>query len=165
MPKRLNLAGVYTHFATADEDDLSFAYEQLNVFNQFLERNKIRERKNVIVHAANSAATIKMPQAHFDMVRCGISLYGYFSRPQIDPQVKLRPAMKLEAPIVLLKQMPPGASVSYGRSFRTTRPTLVGLVPLGYADGYWRCFSNKAVMKVAICLCRSSAGCAWINCL
>jgi alanine racemase len=146
--KRLNLAGVYTHFATADEDDLSFAYEQLSVFNRFLESNKVRQRKNVIVHAANSAATIKMPQAHFDMVRCGIALYGYFSRPQANPQVKLRPAMKLEAPIVLLKQMPSGASVSYGRSFRTTRPTLVGLVPLGYADGYWRCFSNKAVMKV-----------------
>jgi alanine racemase len=146
--KRLNLAGVYTHFATADEDDLSFAYEQLNVFNRFLERNRLGERKNIIVHAANSAATIKMPQAHFDMVRCGIALYGYFSRPQANPQVKLKPAMKLEAPIVLLKNMPAGASVSYGRSFRTARPTLVGLVPLGYADGYWRCFSNKAVMKV-----------------
>jgi alanine racemase len=146
--KRLNLAGVYTHFATADEDDLSFAYEQLKVFNRFLERNKLRERKNVIVHAANSAATIKMPEAHFDMVRCGISLYGYFSRPQAHPQVNLRPAMKLEAPLVLLRQLPPGTSVSYGRSFKTTRPTLVGLVPMGYADGYWRCFSNKAVMKV-----------------
>ena len=89
-----------------------------------------------------------MPQAHFDMVRCGIALYGYYSRPQANPQVRLRPAMKLEAPIVLLKQMPSGASISYGRSFSTTRPTLVGLVPLGYADGYWRCFSNKAVMKV-----------------
>lgn len=146
--KKLNLAGVYTHFATADEDDLSFAYEQLNVFNRFLERHNIRSRKNVIVHAANSAATIKMPQAHFDMVRCGIALYGYFSRPQTNPQVSLKPAMKLEAPIVLLKDMPTGASISYGRSFRTTRRTLVGLVPMGYADGYWRCFSNKAVMKV-----------------
>jgi alanine racemase len=146
--KHLNLAGVYTHFATADEDDLSFAYEQLNAFNRILERNQIRDRKNVIVHAANSAATIKMPQAHFDMVRCGISLYGYFSRPQANPDIKLRPAMKLEAPLVLLRQMPAGASVSYGRSFRTTRPTKVGLVPMGYADGYWRCFSNKAVMKV-----------------
>lgn len=144
----LNLAGVYTHFATADEDDLSFAYEQLNVFNRFLERNRLRQRKNVIVHAAASAATIKMPEAHFDMVRCGISLYGYFSRPQANPQVHLRPAMRLEAPLVLLKHMPSGASISYGRSFRTTRPTLVGLVPMGYADGYWRCFSNKAVMKV-----------------
>ncbi|OHB56448.1 MAG: alanine racemase [Planctomycetes bacterium GWF2_50_10] len=146
--KKLNLAGIYTHFATADEDDLSFAYEQLKTFNAFLDANSLKNRPNLIIHAANSAATIKMPQSHFNMVRCGVSLYGYFSRPQAHPQLKLRPAMRLEAPIVLIKPMPAGSPISYGRSFVAKRDTLVGLVPLGYADGYWRCFSNKAVMKV-----------------
>jgi alanine racemase len=145
---KLNLAGLYTHFATADEDDLAFAYEQLKNFNCFIDGNNLRSRKDLIIHAAASAASIKMPEAHFNMVRCGISLYGYYSRPQAEPKLPIRPAMKLEAPIVLLKPMPKGASISYGRSFITKRDTLVGLVPLGYADGYWRCFSNKAVMKV-----------------
>jgi alanine racemase len=144
----LRFAGLYTHFATADEADLSYAYEQLGIFNDFIARNGIRQRKDVIVHACNSAATIKMPEAHFDMVRAGISLYGYFSRPQPDSPVKLRPAMCLQAPIVQLKRIANGKSVSYGRSFIARRDSLIGIVPLGYADGYRRCFSNRASVKI-----------------
>ncbi|HSV27799.1 MAG TPA: alanine racemase, partial [Sedimentisphaerales bacterium] len=144
----LNFAGLYTHFATADEEDLSFAYEQLGIFNDFITRHGIRQRQNVIIHACNSAATIKMPEAHFDMVRCGISMYGYFSRPQQNPPVRLRPVMRLQAPIVQLQKIAKGKSVSYGRSFITTRDSLIGMVPLGYADGYRRCFSNLASMKI-----------------
>jgi alanine racemase len=142
------LAGVYTHFATADEEDLSYAYEQLDRFRQFLEGNDLSDRRDIIVHCANSAATIKMPEAHFDMVRCGIAMYGYYSRPMIDPPIRLRPVMKLQAPIVQLKSIPAGRSVSYGRSFTTSRDTIAAIIPLGYADGYWRCFSNKAKMKI-----------------
>jgi alanine racemase len=146
--QNLRFAGLYTHFATADEADLSFAHEQLAIFNDFIARNGIRQRKGVIIHACNSAATIKMPEAHFDMVRAGISLYGYFSRPQPDSPVKLRPAMRLQAPIVQIKHIPKGKSVSYGRSFITKRDSVIGIVPLGYADGYRRCFSNRASMKI-----------------
>jgi alanine racemase len=146
--KNLRFAGLYTHFATADEADLSYAYEQLGIFNDFIARNGIRQRKDVTIHACNSAATIKIPEAHFDMVRAGISLYGYFSRPQPDSPVKLRPAMRLQAPIVQLKSVAAGKSVSYGRSFITQRDSLIGIVPLGYADGYRRCFSNRASMKI-----------------
>ncbi len=144
----VRLAGVYTHFATADEEDLSYAYEQLAVFKDFLSRNGLDDRDDVIIHAANSAATIKMPEAHFDMVRCGISMYGYYSRPMEDPPVELTPVVKLLAPIVRLKSIGSGRSVSYGCSFVTKRDTVAAIVPLGYADGYWRCFSNKAKMKV-----------------
>jgi len=146
--RNLRLAGLYTHFATADESDLSFAYEQLGIFNDFIAKHGIRQRKDVIVHACNSAATIKMPEAHFDMIRCGISLYGYFSRPQPDSPVRLKPVMRLQAPIVQLKRMAAGKSVSYGRSFITTRDSLIAVVPLGYADGYRRCFSNRAMMRI-----------------
>jgi len=142
------LAGVYTHFATADEEDLSFAYRQLNTFNDFLSQAGLKGRGDVIIHAANSAATIKMPEAHFDMVRCGISLYGYYSRPMQNPVIELEPVMKLQAPIVQLKKIPAQNSVSYGRSFITSRDTIAAIVPLGYADGYTRGFSNKAVMKL-----------------
>ena len=143
--KNLELAGIYTHFATADEEDLSYAHEQHERFETFLEQYKLRDQ-GVLIHAANSAATIKMPQAHYDMVRCGISMYGYYSRPMSDPPIQLKPAMKLQGPIVAIKPIPAGHLVSYGGSYKTTRDTTAAIVPLGYADGYWRCFSNKAKM-------------------
>lgn len=142
------LAGVYTHFATSDEEDLSYAYEQLDNFNTFLDKSKVRQREDIIVHAANSAATIKIPEAHFDMVRCGISLYGYHSGPMTNSPIDLEPVVKLQAPIVRLKKIPKGQSVSYGCSFVTKRNTVAGLVPYGYADGYSRSFSNNAKMIV-----------------
>lgn len=143
----LELTGLYTHFATADEEDLSYAYEQHERFESFLKQHKLRE-KGILIHAANSAATIKMPQAHYDMVRCGISMYGYYSRRMKDPPVQLTPVMKLTAPITHIKTIPAGQTVSYGQSFTTQRNTLAAIVPLGYADGYRRCFSNRAMMKV-----------------
>jgi alanine racemase len=144
---QLRLAGIMTHFATADEDELSYAYEQLDIFNRFVAEHKLRER-GVILHACNSAGTIKIPAAHFDMVRCGISMYGYYSRRMSNPPVTLKPAMKLMAPITQIRSIPAGHSVSYGRSYIAKRETVAALVPLGYADGYRRCFSNRAVMKV-----------------
>ena len=143
------LTGVFTHFATADEDDLDYAFSQLETFNKFLADNNLNEREDVIIHAANSAATIKIPQSHFDMVRCGVSMYGYYSRPMNKSPIVLTPAMKLQAPITGLKNIRAGESVSYGRSFVADRDVNIGIVPLGYADGYWRGFSNTAKMKVA----------------
>jgi alanine racemase len=145
--ENLELAGIYTHFATADEEDLSYAHEQHERFETFLEQYKLRDQ-GVLIHAANSAATIKMPQAHYDMVRCGISMYGYYSRRMKAPPVQLAPVMKLTAPITHIKTIPAGQTVSYGQSFTTQRDTLAAIVPLGYADGYRRCFSNTATMKI-----------------
>lgn len=142
------LAGLLTHFATADEEDLSYADHQLARFNAFLEKTKLRQKQDILIHASNSAATIKMPHAHFDMVRCGISMYGYYSRQMAAPPVQLKPVLKLQAPVTQLKTIPAGHSVSYGRSFVTRRDTLAGIIPLGYADGYRRCFSNGAQMKL-----------------
>ena len=142
----MRLAGVFTHFATADEEDLTYAHSQLAAFKDFLQETGLNARDDLLIHAANSAATIKMPEAHFDMVRCGISMYGYYSRPMTAPPIPLKPVMKLQAPIVAIKPIPKGCLVSYGGSFTTTRDTTAAIVPLGYADGYWRCFSNRATM-------------------
>jgi alanine racemase len=143
----LKLAGVYTHFATADEEDLSYAHYQKEKFEQFLTQHQLRD-KGILIHAANSAATIKMPAAHYDMVRCGISMYGYYSRRMKEPPIQLTPVMKLMAPIAQIKTIPSGHSVSYGQSFTAQRDTTAAIVPLGYADGYRRCFSNTAKMKI-----------------
>ena len=143
----LELAGVYTHFATADEEDLSYAHLQHQHFEDFLNQHRLKD-KGLLIHAANSAATIKMPEAHYDMVRCGISMYGYYSRQMNKPPVQLKPVMKLLAPITQIREIPAGHSISYGQSFKTSRNTIAAIVPLGYADGYRRCFSNTALMKV-----------------
>ncbi len=144
----LRHVGVMTHFATADEEDLCYAYEQKKRFEAFLDAHRLKDRPDLLIHACNSAAAIKMPQVHYRMVRCGISLYGYYSRPMKEPPAELRPVLKLQAPITHLKKIPAGQSVGYGRSFIAQRDTLGGVIPLGYADGYRRAFSNRAVMKV-----------------
>ncbi len=144
----LELAGVFTHFATADETDLSYVSFQHERFEKFLKMTDVRDDDGVLVHAANSAAAIKMPETHYDMVRCGIAMYGYYSRPMENPPVSLRPVMKLQAPIVNIKQIPAGSFVSYGCSYKTQRDTLAAMIPLGYADGYFRCFSNTSVMRI-----------------
>ncbi len=140
----LNLAGVFTHFATSDEDDMSFAYSQLDIFNKFLAQNNLTDRSDVIVHAANSGATIKMPQAHFDMVRCGIAMYGYFD----DSDVDLTPAVRVEAPIVSIHSVDKGQNISYGKTFTTQRPTKTAVIFYGYADGYLRSNSNISSVKI-----------------
>jgi len=144
----LRLAGVLTHYATADEEDLSFAWEQQRRFDDFLQTHRLKNRPDLLIHSCNSAAAIKMPQAHYSMVRCGISMYGYYSRPASNPPIVLKPVLKLQAPLTLIKKIKAGSSVGYGRTFVAKRDTLTGLVPLGYADGYRRVFSNKAVMKL-----------------
>ena len=146
--QNFELAGVYTHFANADEEDLTYSRQQLTTFNDFLKQNKLSDRKDVIIHAANSAATLKIPEAHFDMVRCGISMYGYYPLPMSNPPVELTPVMKFQAPIVKLKKIPSGHAVSYGCTFRAERDTLAAILPIGYADGYFRCFSNQAKLKI-----------------
>ena len=143
----LKLAGVFTHFATADEEDLSYVHKQQKCFEKFMDEHRLKDR-GILIHAANSAATIKMPQAHYDMVRCGISMYGYYSRRMKNPPIELKPVLKLQAPITQIKHIPAGHPVSYGGSFVPQRDTIAAIVPLGYADGYRRCFSNRAKMKI-----------------
>lgn len=144
----LRLVGIFTHFATADEEDLSYADEQITRFERFLDDHRLKGRPDVAIHASNSAGTIKLPSAHYDMVRCGISMYGYYSRRMNRPPIQLKPVLRLEAPIAQIRHIPAGHSVSYGRSFIPTRNTTAAIIPLGYADGYRRCFSNCAVMKL-----------------
>ncbi|MCX5632601.1 MAG: alanine racemase [Phycisphaerae bacterium] len=143
----LRLAGVYTHFSTAAEKDLIFAEQQLEKFKKFLSGQSLLACKDIIIHAANSAAMLNMPQAHFDMVRCGIAMFGWAEHRDI-LNVKLTPAMKFEAPIVQINHYKKGQTVGYGRTFTAWRDTIGAIVPVGYADNYWRLYSNNAVMKI-----------------
>jgi alanine racemase len=137
----LRLVGVMTHLATAD-GDLAFAAAQLQVFAPFaaeLQRRYGRLR----VHAANSAATLRVPGSHFDMVRCGIALYGCDPMNGDPDSTGLEQAMELSTYVAAVKRAHPGDSVGYSRRFIAPRATWIATMPIGYADGVRRGLTNN----------------------
>jgi alanine racemase len=143
----LELAGVWTHFATADEEGDEYLGEQLEHFRPVADA--VRElAPGCIVHAANSAATIREPATHFDMVRCGIAIYG-LDPFQRDPAERgLEPALELRSYVADVKRFERGASAGYGRSWSAHEDTWVGVLPIGYGDGVRRGLSNNAEVLV-----------------
>lgn len=140
----LNLEGIFTHFAMADNTDKSFTKAQINVFSRLLSDLKQQGLNFSLQHCANSAALMEMPESHFNMVRAGLALYGLYP-DQIDRnKLDLIPAMELKSRISSLKWMPPGTAISYGCTYICQKETLVAVVPIGYADGYNRLLSNRS---------------------
>jgi len=138
---RARVAGVMTHFATADEPGDAHFADQLERFADFVEEVR-SEHPEAIVHAANSAATFRDDAAHFDMVRCGIAVYGMDPFHE-DPAARgLEPALSLESWVAALRRFEPGESAGYGRSWRASEPTWVATLPIGYGDGWRRALSN-----------------------
>ncbi len=144
----LAIEGLYTHFATADDDKV-FAGQQLDRFLSFVRRIRADGFSVPIVHAANSAAIIDVPGSHLDMIRPGISLYGYHTGPHMVNRPDLRPSLRLVSRLTLVKDIPAGSRVGYGGTFQAKQESRVGLVPIGYADGYNRHLSNRGRMRVA----------------
>ncbi len=141
----LEVQGIFTHFATADEKDKSFAVKQLERFNQAIDALRQKDLCPPLVHAANSAATLEIPEAWFDMVRIGISMYGHYPSEEVNKNtIPLKPLMTLKSRVSHLKEVPPGTPISYGSTYVTVKNTLVASIPLGYGDGYSRLLSNKA---------------------
>jgi alanine racemase len=137
----LRLAGAMTHFATADEDP-QFVAEQLERFAPFVAR--LRNRwPELVVHAANSAATLTEPRSHFDLVRCGIAIYGCDPMNEDPDRHALEPALELTSYVAAIKLAHAGETVGYGRTFTATGDTWVATVPIGYADGIRRALSNN----------------------
>ncbi|UGS37672.1 alanine racemase [Capillimicrobium parvum] len=136
------LAGLWTHFATADERDDRFFDEQLGRFRAWALPHRER-RPGLKLHAANSAATLRDPAAHFDMVRCGVAIYG-LDPFGVDPAAHgLRPALELRSYVAELKACEPGESAGYGRRFIASQRTCVATVPIGYGDGWRRALTNN----------------------
>jgi alanine racemase len=144
---RLELAGAMTHFATADEPGDEHFQDQLDRFTPFAE--ELREgRGDLVVHAGNSAATYRDETAHFDMVRCGIAVYGLDPFHQDPRERGLEPALALESYVATVKRFEPGESAGYGRRWRAERPTWVATLPIGYGDGWRRALTNNADVLV-----------------
>jgi alanine racemase len=136
----VELVGVTTHFATSD-GDLGFAREQLERFTRFIEA---LGRPGLTVHAANSGATLRMAESHFDMVRCGIALYGGDPMNADPGPLGLEPALSLSSYVAAIKRIEPGESAGCGRRFIATAPTYLATVPIGYGDGVRRGLTNNA---------------------
>ena len=132
---RLEVEGLFTHLATADEADTSFVSVQLKRFSSLLSSNSGK-----MVHVANSAATLAVPESHFDAVRPGLSLYGVY--PTHEKPIPLKPALTWKARIGWTGFISEGAGVSYGLTYKAPYPTRVAMVQMGYGDGYPRSLSG-----------------------
>jgi alanine racemase len=144
---QLELAGVWTHFATADEPDSEFFEQQLDRFTEVAAAVKA-EFPGVVAHAANSAAVFRDRRSHFDMARCGVAVYG-LDPFQGDPAERgLVPAMSLHSYVADVKRFAAGDSAGYGQTWRAPQDTWVGVLPLGYGDGVRRGLSNNAEVLI-----------------
>lgn len=143
----LVIEGIFTHLAVADVDDeenISYTTRQIANFQKLLNLMKENNVHIPIKHAANSACIINYPESYFDMVRPGIMLYGAYPSALSCQKVILKPVMSLKTRIINLKTIPPGSSISYGRTFISGRESQIATIAIGYADGYDRSLSNKA---------------------
>ena len=135
--------GCFTHFATADEADLGPTRKQLETFLAVLRGVVGRGLPIGLRHAANSAAFLALPEAHFDIVRAGIAVYGVPPAPHLAGRVPLRRVMRLRARVAHTKRVPAGTPIGYGHTYRAPHETRIVTIPIGYADGYPRLAGEK----------------------
>ena len=145
--QNIEVEGVFTHFAKADDREDKYTERQLSSFKQFI--RDIESKRNFIPlkHAANSAATLYHPDTHLDMVRIGLAMYGIYPRSN-NVKVSLKPALSFKTRIMYLKVVPAGASLSYGCTYKTAKETQIATLPVGYADGYSMVLSNRAEVLI-----------------
>jgi alanine racemase len=141
--KNLEIDGIYSHFATSDEKNKSFAELQFLRFNELILKLKKQNINYGLAHIANSGAILDLPRTYLDMVRPGICLYGYYPSLETSESIKLKPVMNLISKVESIKEINKGESVSYGRKFFSKKTIKIASVPFGYADGYPRNLSNK----------------------
>jgi alanine racemase len=141
LAARPNAVGLMTHFATADEAGDEFFGVQLDAFREFAD--EVRNR-DLVVHAANSAAALRDPAAHFDMVRCGVAIYGLDPFHEDPAAHELEPALSLHSWVASIRRLEGGEGVGYGHRWRAERPTWLATIPIGYGDGWRRGLTNNA---------------------
>ncbi|MGS0765433.1 alanine racemase [Syntrophomonas curvata] len=146
----VQIEGIFTHFAEADVENSDFTRQQLGVFTEFIRELEDRGIHIPLKHCSNSAALMNFPEAHFNMIRAGIVLYGLYPSPQSRrDKLDIITVMTLKSRVSCVKTLPAGYGISYGRTYCCQQDTRVATVPIGYADGYSRLLSNRvwAVIK------------------
>jgi alanine racemase len=145
----IEIEGIFTHFATADEADKTAAKKQLERFVNFTERIKKELGLQIpICHASNSAGILDMPEANLDMVRAGITTYGLWPSADVSQKMDLHPALELKSHIAYIKEVEAGVPISYGGTYVTEKKTIVATIPVGYGDGYPRSLSSKGYVLI-----------------
>jgi len=144
----VSVEGIFTHFPSADEDRDDYSRGQIRVFRELLDRLESSGMRPPIAHMCNSAATIKFPEAHFDLVRPGIMTFGLEPYPGYEDKIDLEPVLSWTSRIAFVKDVPAGFRVSYGGTFTTAGPSRLATVPVGYAHGYRRFLSNRGAAIV-----------------
>ncbi|MBM2842102.1 MAG: alanine racemase, partial [Bacteroidetes bacterium] len=142
--KWLDIAAIYSHFATSEDPDQTFAKEQLKRFQTVLDELNKRRIEIPLKHMANTGAIMSLPESHFDLVRPGFMMYGYTPRKGMDTSNQLKPVMSIVAKVSLLKKVEKGTSISYGRKYIAPYDTHIATVPIGYGDGYSRMLTGKS---------------------
>ncbi|MBN2009037.1 alanine racemase [candidate division KSB1 bacterium] len=146
--QNIKVQGLYTHFATSDERDKTYAMQQLNFFRRVIAEVEQRGIRIPVIHAANSGAILDMPETYFNLVRPGIMMYGYYPSNETSESVAIRPAMTFKTHVIQVKKVPAGTSISYGRKFITKQETYIATLPVGYADGYNRLLTNRSYVLI-----------------
>lgn len=139
---------MFSHFASADEMDKSFAESQ---YRKFMEADRAIKDRGIqipLVHIDNSAGITEMKHTECDMVRQGITLYGLWPSDDVERCLDLKPALSLKAEVVFVKDVPAGEKIGYGCTYETKAPMKVATIPLGYADGYSRALSNRGYITI-----------------
>lgn len=144
----IEVEGVFTHLATADEPDNPFAAEQLAEFERVLALLRTEGINPPVIHAANSAGILLWPNSHYDLVRAGIAMYGHPPDPAVEWPVNLQPALTWRTRVGMIKEVPAGTPISYGCTYRAEKSERIASLPVGYADGYPRGLSNKGQVLV-----------------
>ncbi len=146
----LEVEGVFTHFAKADEADKTSAYRQIDLMSQFIDKAEADTGFRIpIKHCSNSAGILEMPQANLSLVRAGITLYGLAPSKEVTGEhLFLRPVLSLKSRLVCVKEVKAGTPVSYGGTYVTDKKTRIATVPVGYGDGYPRSLSGKGYVLV-----------------
>ncbi len=144
----LELRGLYTHFATSDHLDKSFANLQLVRYRETVDALAAKGIQVPLKHTANSAAILDMPESYFDLVRPGIMMYGHYPSAETTESIEIHPAMTFKTAVIQAKTVQRGESVSYGRTWIAEKPTTIVTLPVGYADGYNRLLSNRGQVLI-----------------
>jgi len=144
----IEVKGIYTHFADSS-GDMEFTRRQLRDFLSLASEYEHSSGKQVLRHAANSGAILSLPEANLDMVRPGITLYGYHPAKETGTRLSLKPVMQVEGKIAFLKTVPSGSTISYCRTWRAPATTTIATIAAGYADGYPRALSGKGARVTA----------------
>jgi len=145
----IEIVGVFTHFSCSDDLDKAYTLLQVEKYNEFISLLEKLGVRIPLKHLSNSGAVIDLPQAHYNAVRPGIALYGYYPSEEVKKEkLNIKPVMSIKANIVHIKTLEKGEYISYGRTFQTTRESVIATLPIGYADGFTRLLFGKAKVIV-----------------